>query len=105
MDEATKAPERIWADAEIGDGGFWACDADEYEQGDSSAYIRKDLYDALAKERDELVADSAAAWDKCEERRLAQKKAEAEVERLKRELDDLKSFCKGISINIGKALL
>lgn len=39
-------PERIWASASIGDSGFWACDADSYDQGDAVAYLRADLADA-----------------------------------------------------------
>lgn len=33
-----KAPDKIWANASVGEGGFWACDASVYEQGDCHEY-------------------------------------------------------------------
>lgn len=33
-----QAPVKIYANASVGDGGFWACDADGYDQGDCHEY-------------------------------------------------------------------
>ena len=48
----TKAPERIWADDV--EGRSWEYG---YVHDLQVEYIRKDLYDALANERDELQAE------------------------------------------------
>lgn len=42
---------------------------------------------AAHAENERLREECAAAWDKCEERRLAQEKAEAEIERLSKAHD------------------
>ena len=81
MTEVKENPERIWAAAAKHGYGEWQDVTDGLPR--PVEYVRADLYDALAKERDEL---------------------QAEVKRLRREIDDTKSFCKGISINIEKFL-
>jgi len=99
------APERIWS---TGDGktGSW-----NHEEGRMKVhlphdwqieYIRADVSRAAVEavearlaeveaERDAWMADSAAAWDKCEERRLLQEAAEAKLAKAMGALDNAAS--------------
>ena len=80
MDDV-KAPKRIWATGDARNGSW--TDTAPARDWDAPAieYVRADLHDALTKARDEVQAENV---------------------RLRREIDDTKSFCKGISINIEK---
>ena len=51
-----------------------------YESADAQILSLKEQRNRLTDERDYLVSDSAAAWDKCEERRLENQKLTAELD-------------------------
>ena len=85
-----KAPERIWVTGEYRIWptfrSFTASDLDHSNDDgtcDYPEYVRADLYDALAKERDELRADIVRYRARLLDDLKSAKKAEAEVERLR----------------------
>lgn len=106
LDPNSENPERIWAYAWTGKEGFqgqWDYFDTSPHYGNVTEYVRADLYDALAKERDELQAEverleiggSLMATNiRILEDEL--RKAEAEVERLRAVLRGYKEeLCEG----------
>ena len=74
------APEQIFASR--GDDGWrWPRASKFPEQGphENVKYVRADLIEKLERELDDWRKHSAAAWHKCEERRIAEEAAEAKL--------------------------
>ena len=63
----------------------------DYEMIPAVTKLAADRIEELKRERDEWRTDSAAAWDKCVERRIAQDEAEA---KLAKAMDALRSYTK-----------
>lgn len=66
MTDNSKAPERIWADARIRNAGFWACDAEAYDQDGSTEYLRADIHATALAEKDAEIARLTAESDEAQ---------------------------------------